>query len=203
MTENIVARLLCLKCEAPLYSPADRVSSYCAECRAERLQQRATRAVRQTFMDQASHSLTAQGLELGARFVYAIAEGHIDDVLAIYKRILTAIGRAMSDAEPIKRLLPLSTQPDRWAFGDAGFGAALRNVSGPFADRDWRSADAAIKGLAYAEARLWRERAEALKRLPPPAGDGDETDDTRQAEIARQIAQSRHYLTLSVMEGWR
>lgn len=199
MTENIVARLLCLKCEAPLYSPADRVSSYCAECRAERLQQRATRVVRQTFMDQAGHNLTAQGLELGARFVYAIAEGHIDDVLAIYKRILTAIGRAMSDAEPIKRLLPLSTQPDRWAFGDAGFGAALRNVSGPFSDRDWRSADAAIKGLAYAEHRRFQGLADELVCTPKT---WDESDADKAKTLADLTSQALHYYGLSQTGGW-
>jgi hypothetical protein len=199
--ERHLAERLCIRCDATLYGPSDRLSLLCDACRAERM------ALRSMPLSDApaSHEHFARGVELVGQLFWHVERGVTQDVLACYRRLIEAFGRRMSHEPMVTTLLPLSAiaMKDAVALFQICVMPALRNCTHLDAERHWRGADAVIKGLAYAEARLWRERAEALKRLPAPAGDGDETDDTRQAEIARQIEQSRHYLTLSVMEGWR
>jgi hypothetical protein len=202
--ESKLADRLC-RCGGILYSAEDRVSSLCEPCRGDRLALRAMALGDQPLAEGLGRSLFFQGVELVGQLFWHVERGVTQDVLACYRRLIEAFGRRMSHEPMVTTLLPLSAiaMKDAVALFQIDVMPALRNCTHLDAERHWRGADAVIKGLAYAEARLWRERAEALKRLPPPAGDSDETDDARQVEIARQIAQSRHYLTLSVMEGWR
>lgn len=151
-------------------------------------------------------SLFVQGAEMVAQFYSAIERGVVDDVLACYRRLLEAIGRRMSQEGAMTTIFPLGMMrsvggisTDRIALAQIAIGPALRNISAIDAERHWRAADAAIKGVAQAEARRWLGVVEALKREPLEEG---EAQDARSEAIADAAGRAVYYGTLSRTEGW-
>lgn len=151
-------------------------------------------------------SLFVQGLELGAQLMHAFERGVVDDVLACYRRLLEAIGRRMSQEGAMTTIFPLGmmrsvggVSTDRIALAQIAIGPALRNISAIDAERHWRAADAAIKGVAQAEARRWLGVVEALKREPL---EEVEAADARSEAIADAAGRAVYYGTLSRTEGW-